>query len=138
MYKKLATAALLVASLGAAHAYVPASIRLVGYCDYFTDLTTEGSTGAAGVWQNLDCAGSSATGGGAQVRAGADIRIGYVLGTSGVAPFTGGKELTWWIKDDKTWQLFDYQGVLLNSGTWATRLQSDALVPSNKSVLSGQ
>ncbi|HSI47832.1 MAG TPA: hypothetical protein VLA61_06160 [Ideonella sp.] len=120
MFKQWVMASALVATAGAAHAFVNATIKFDGYCDGFSDLTTEGSTGAAGTWQNLDCAGSTATGGGAQVRNEAG-QVGYTLGTTGVAVLTGGSEFTWVIRGDRTWMVYSTSGQYLNSGTWSPR-----------------
>jgi len=130
MYKKFMAATALLATVGMAHAFVNSAISLDGYCDSFTDLTTEGQTGAAGTWQNADCNGTTLTTGGAQVRTGTSARIGYVLGSSGAAVLMpSGKEVTWWIKDDKTWTVYDWQGVVLNQGTWTAQPRG-TLAPS--------
>jgi len=119
MIKKFATAAVFAAAMSAAHAFVPAAVSVDGTCYAFTELTTEGSQGAAGTLTNV-CTGHSFTAGGAQVRSGSQIRIGYVLGTTGFSgePMTSGHEATWWLRDDGTAVMYDYQGVAQITTTW--------------------
>jgi len=121
MFKQWLMASALIASTGMAHAFVNSAIKFDGYCDGFSDLTTEGNTGAAGTWQNLDCAGSTATGGGAQVRDAGTGAWGYSMSTTGVAAFTGGYEFTWVIRGDHTWSVYTTTGQYINSGTWSPK-----------------
>ncbi|GAA0761125.1 hypothetical protein LRH25_27410 [Ideonella azotifigens] len=119
MIKKFATAAVLAAAMGAAQAYIPSAVSINGTCDTFVDLTTEGTQGAAGTWVN-SCTGFSIPAGGAQVRSGSQIRIGYVLGTTGATglALSSGHEVTWWLRDDGSAVMYNYQGVAVFTGTW--------------------
>jgi len=119
MYKQALTLMTLAAGMASAFAAVPSAIVLDGYCDYFTELTTEGDTGAAGHWMNVDCQGADSLLGGMQASS-LKGKISYVFGTTGyAATHSSHHEVTWWIRDDETWTVFDWQGVVLNSGTWS-------------------
>jgi len=123
MIKKFATAAVLAAVMGAAQAYVPAAVTIVeSPCDTFVDLTTEGTQGAAGSWVNT-CTGFTIPVGGAQVRSGSQIRIGYVLGSTGASKLalSSGHEVTWWLRDDGSAVMYNYQGVAVFTGTWVAK-----------------
>jgi len=120
MYKKLATAAVLAACLGVAHADLPSSISLGdAFCDYLTDLTPVAGGGYSGTWANVSCGGVAVQIGGAVSPAYGSQAAGAVMGSQGLASQTvGGHEATYWVMEDMTWRLYNYQGVLIKKGKW--------------------
>lgn len=123
MYKKLATAAVLAACMGVAHADLPSAISLGdAYCDYLENLTPMASGGYSGTWSNISCTGMSVQIGGAATPAYSSQAAGAVMGSQGLALSSmGGREATYWITEDMTWRLYNYKGVVVGKGKWTPR-----------------
>jgi hypothetical protein len=118
LMSKIASSLVLLGAVGAVQAAIPANIQFDGYCDGMTGLHTVGN-GVAGTWANLDCAGTNGLLGGTRGKARGTGVKGYIMASTGLAPFNG-YEVAWVVNVDGTWIIYNgADGSVLNAGTWS-------------------